>query len=322
MAWTGRSERWLMLLCICFPKGPILCRPCPCPLDLWCALLTYCIIFICAGQGFCHAACEWPYGTYRFCNQMSLLHSAALWGETAFVCLVLCLQCMEDSGRVTFWLGRYLFFLSLCHICFAIAFLAFLPLFQYVLQWKCWHILKMWRCLLLMNVLSHFWLSVSTSLITFLLPELIRAGVTHSSMGLGWPLALCLCKKVYHAFEPALSHEELQKCSGRRSRSYCSCEQSHSYQAISGMYLCLVYLKYVLVLPLWAMQRENFHISFLFHAEVATGFVSECFACSIQIFSCSVFIFTVQQSTSPSSSADVWNQISGLCRASLLYCGV
>lgn len=55
------------------------------------------------------------------------------------------------------------------------------PLFQSVLQWKSWHNLTMWRCLLLMNVLSHLWLNVSTSLIMFLLPELIRAGMTPSS---------------------------------------------------------------------------------------------------------------------------------------------
>lgn len=157
-------------------------------------------------------------GTYRFCNQMNLLHSAALRGETALACLVLCLQCIGESGRVIFWLRRY-FLLSLCHIYFAIAFLAFLPLFQYVLPCKSWHILTMWRCLLLMNILSHFWLNVSTSLIRFLLPQLIRAGVTHSSMGFGWPLALYLCKEVYHAVELALSHEELGECSERRSRS-------------------------------------------------------------------------------------------------------
>lgn len=32
MARAGRLERWLVLLCICFPKGPIPCQPCPCPL--------------------------------------------------------------------------------------------------------------------------------------------------------------------------------------------------------------------------------------------------------------------------------------------------
>lgn len=248
-------------------------------------------------------------------NQMSLLHSAALWGETVLVCLVLCLQCLGESGRVIFWLGSYLFLLSLCHICFAIAFLAFLPLFQHVLQWKCWHILKMWRCLLLMNILSHFWLSVSTSLIMFLLPELIRAGVTHSSMGLGWPLGLYLCKEVYHAIEPALSHEELWKCSGRRSGSYCSCEQSRSYQATSGMNLCLVYLKHVLVLPLWAMQKENF--SFFFSIPCWTGYWF-CFwvFCLLYPDFILLFIFIVQQSPSSSSSPDVWN--SGLCYASFL----
>lgn len=169
---------------------------------------------------------------------MSLLHAATIWGETALAWTVFCLSpllCTGESGRIIFWLGSYLFLLSLCHICCAIVFLAFLPLFQYVLQWKSWHILTLWWYLLLMSILSDFWLNVSTSLIKFLLPELIRGGVTHSFVGLGWPLALYVCKEVYHTIELVLSYEELGGCSERTSRSYYSCEQSHSYQATGSI---------------------------------------------------------------------------------------
>lgn len=78
-------------------------------------------------------------------------------------------------------------------------------------------------------------MNVSTSLIRFLLPELIRGGVTHSSTGLGWSLVLYLRKEVYHAIDLVLSHELLGGCSERRSRSYHSCEQSHSFQATGSV---------------------------------------------------------------------------------------
>lgn len=155
---------------------------------------------------------------------------------------------------------------------------------------------------------------------------LIRAGVTHSSMGLGWPLALYLCKEIYHAIEQTLSHEELGECSESRSRSYYSCEESSSYQATSGMYLWLVFLKYVLVLPLWAMQRENF--SYFFSVLCCTGywfcFWVFCLLYPDFLLLCVYFYRPAKTRpyTSFSSSPDVWNQISGLCHASFLYCGV
>lgn len=198
---------------------------------------------------------------------MSLLHTTALWGGTVPVCLVLCLQCVGESGRVIFWLGSYIFLLSLCHICFAIAFLASFPLFQYVLQWKSWHIRTMWRCILVMNILSHFWLNISTSLVTFLLPELIRAAVTPSSMGLGWPLALYLCKEVYHAVGLAKSWgagriqwEEIKILLLLWAELFLSGYIRDVF--VAG------YLKYALnILLLWAMQREN-----LFSVPCCTGY--------------------------------------------------
>lgn len=68
-----------------------------------------------------------------------------------------------------------------------------------------------------------------------------------------------------------LNREELGGCSERRSRSYCSYEQSCSCQATSEIYLWLVYLKYVLnVFPLWAMRRESF--SYFFSVPCCTGY--------------------------------------------------
>lgn len=166
------------------------------------------------------------YGTCRFSTQMSLLHSATyymMWNSFSVNSVLSVPSAGHRGTREGFILAEELFIFieplshMLCNC------LAFLPHFQYVLQWKSWHILTVRWCLLLMNILSDFWLNVSTALIRFLLPELIRGGVTHSSVSLCWPLALYVCKEVYHATEQALSHEELGMCSEMRSRSYHSC---------------------------------------------------------------------------------------------------
>lgn len=47
--------------------------------------------------------------------------------------------------------------------------------------------------------------------------------------------------------------------------------------------------------PLGHAKVKFFRISSLCHVVLATGFVFECFTCSIRIFSYSLFIFTVQQ---------------------------
>lgn len=92
------------------------------------------------------------------------------------------------------------------------------------------------------------------------------------------------------------------------------------------MYLCLVYLKYVLVLPLWAMQGENF--SYFFSVPCCTGywfcFWVFCLLYPDFLLLCVYFYCPAKTRprTSSSSSPDVWNQISGLCHASFLYYGV
>lgn len=92
-------------------------------------------------------------------------------------------------------------------------------------------------------------------------------------------------------------------------------------QALSGMYLCLVYLKNILVLPLQAMQRENF--SYFFPVPSCAGF---CFCFWVFLFYllypdflllcvCFYCPAKTRPCTISSSSPDLWYQIAGLCPA-------
>lgn len=101
-------------------------------------------------------------------------------------------------------------------------------------------------------------------------------------------------------------------------------------QALSGIYLCLVYLKYILVLSFHAMQRGNFlYFVFLLCSKLhrlPDFLLGVSFTFSTLIFSCSVFIFTVQQRPDHAQASAVL-LVCGTCILSysvyfFLYCGV
>lgn len=93
-------------------------------------------------------------------------------------------------------------------------------------------------------------------------------------------------------------------------------------QVLSRIHLCLVYLKYILILPLQAMQSHNFSyflsvpswIGYWFYFWVFILFALSWFSLALCLFYCPA---KTRPCTTSSSSPDLWYQIAGLCPAPL-----
>lgn len=214
-----------------------------------------------------------------------------------------------------FCLGDYLFLLSLCHICCAIASIAFLPLFQHAFQLKSWHNLTIWQHLLLMSILSDFWLNVSTSLIRLLLPELISGGVR-------------LLHGPWLAFSPAASQGGWSSCwtgpkwLGTRGKQWGEIKISPSLWAncsfcptnLPECSYAWFTLSISLLCPFRTHKVRIFHVSSLLQATLATGFVSGCLFHLFSLVLCFFFNCEARPCTT-SSRSDLWYQNAGPCLA-------
>lgn len=141
--------------------------------------------------------------------------------------------------------------------------------------------------------------------------------MTHSSVGLGWPLALYLCKEVYHAMELALSHGELGGCSERRSRTYYSCEQGCSFQATGSARDAFV----PVLLEVYSTFSPSGHTKgefFIFLLCYTLHWLPVLFLgiplLALSWFSLALYLFLTRPCTT-SSSSDPWYQTAGLCPA-------